>query len=115
MLSNKDLLRQQSGGTWTDIVKQDSWTNRFPVVAWLILIQVLGLLALPITFYIFRPLADRGYLFSKLLGVFFVCLAPGQPETFGFLRYLYFHIYTNFNRNISRNGYSIKRGVTSIY
>ena len=74
MLSSKDVLRQQSGGTWTDIVKQDSWTNRFPVVAWLILIQVLGLLALPITFYIFRPLVDRGYLFSKLLGVFLVCL-----------------------------------------
>ena len=74
MFSNKDVLRQQSGGTWTDIINMDSWTNRFPVVAWLILIQVLGLLALPITLYVFRPLVDRGYLFSKILGIFFVCL-----------------------------------------
>ena len=74
MLSSKDAEAQQSGGTWGDIVSTGSWTNRFPVLAWLILVEGIALLALPITLFVFRPLADRGYLFAKALGLLAVCL-----------------------------------------
>ena len=74
MMSPEDAEAQQSGGTWSGIVRADSWTNRFPVVAWLILVEGIALLALPITFLVFRPLSDRGYLFSKALGLLLVCL-----------------------------------------
>ena len=74
MLSPQDAVVQQSGGTWTEIVRPDSWTNRFSVLSWLILVQVMALLAVPITFVVFRPLPDRGYLFSKALGLLVVGL-----------------------------------------
>ena len=74
MLSPEDAEAQQRGGTWTDIVRPDSWTNRLPVLAWLIVVEGMALLALPITFFVFRPLADRGYLFSKALGLLAVGL-----------------------------------------
>ena len=73
-LSPEDAAIQQQGGTWTDIVNPDRWTARFPVISWLVLIQGFALLVLPITFIVFRPLADRGYLFSKALGLLIVGL-----------------------------------------
>ena len=67
--SDADARVQQEGGTWSQIVQLGSWTNRFPVVTWLLLIEVMALLVLPLTFLIFRPLPDRGFLFSKILGL----------------------------------------------
>ena len=74
MLSPEDAEAQQSGGTWSDVVSTDSWTNRLPVLAWLIVVQGIALLTLPISFLVFRPLPDRGYLFAKVLGLLAVAL-----------------------------------------
>ncbi len=74
MLSPQDAEAQQQGGTWSDIIRPDSWTNRFPVLAWLVVVEGISLLALPLTFLIFKPLPDRGYLFSKALGLLIVSL-----------------------------------------
>ena len=74
MLSPEDAEAQQRGGTWSEIVRPDSWTSRFPVVAWLVVVEGIALLALPITFIVFRPLPDRGFLFSKALGLLIVGL-----------------------------------------
>ncbi|MFQ5945189.1 MAG: DUF2298 domain-containing protein, partial [Anaerolineae bacterium] len=40
-----------------------------PVFVWWILLQILGLAALPIAFSLFRGLSDRGYAFAKPLGL----------------------------------------------
>ena len=74
MLSDEDAAAQRQGGTWSEIVSEDGWTNRYPVLAWLIVVQGIALLALPIAFVVFRPLPDRGYLFSKVLGLLLVGL-----------------------------------------
>ena len=74
MLSDEDAAAQRRGGTWSKIVSEDGWTNRYPVLAWLIVVQGIALLALPIAFVVFRPLPDRGYLFSKALGLLLVGL-----------------------------------------
>ena len=74
MMSAEEAAAQRRGGTWTDIVRPDSWASRLPVLAWLIAVEGVALLALPITFAVFRPLADRGYLFSKVLGLLSVGL-----------------------------------------
>ena len=74
MLTAEDAAAQQRGGTWTSIILPDSWTSRFPVLAWLIVLQGISLLALPVTLLLFRPLPDRGYLFAKALGLLTVCL-----------------------------------------
>ncbi|MBI4298182.1 MAG: hypothetical protein HY666_00260, partial [Chloroflexi bacterium] len=69
VFSPEDARIQQAGGTWSEIVKKNSWTSRFPLATWLLFIEGLSLLTLPIAFLIFKPLADRGYIFSKLLGI----------------------------------------------
>ena len=72
--SPQDAAIQQSGGTWTDIIHPASWTNRLPVLAWLGALQLIALATLPLTFVVFRPLSDRGYLLGKTLGILLVGL-----------------------------------------
>ena len=74
MLSSEDLDAQRKGGTWTDIVDEDGWASRLPALAWLVLVEGLALLALPLTMMLMKPLPDRGFLFSKALGLLLVAL-----------------------------------------
>ena len=72
MLSPATLAAQRQGGSWTSIFDPDSLANRFPAVIWLVWVQVLALLALPISLLLFRALPDRGYLLAKPLGILVV-------------------------------------------
>ena len=72
--SAEDAAIQQSAGTWTEIVRPGSWTNRMPVLAWLGALELIALVTLPLTFVVFRPLSDRGYLLGKALGILLVGL-----------------------------------------
>ena len=72
--SPEDAAMQQRGGTWTDIIHSDSWTNRMPVLAWLGALELIALVTLPLTLIVFRPLSDRGYLLGKALGILLVGL-----------------------------------------
>ena len=74
MLSPEDAAAQQAGGTWREIVDADSWANRVPVLAWLVVIEGLSMLALPAALLLFRPLPDRGYLLVKALALLAACL-----------------------------------------
>ncbi|MEJ5200059.1 MAG: DUF2298 domain-containing protein, partial [Anaerolineae bacterium] len=63
---------QYAGGTWSELFNEDALLNRWPVLSvlgWLLLIELLGLVAFPITFVLLRGLADRGYGVSKVLGI----------------------------------------------
>lgn len=70
----EDAAIQQSGGTWTEIIQPDSWTNRLPALAWLGALELIALVTLPLTFVVFRPLPDRGYLLGKALGILLIGL-----------------------------------------
>ncbi len=72
--SAEDAQIQQGGGTWSDIIRPGSWTNRMPVLAWLGALELIALVTLPLTFVVFRPLSDRGYLLGKALGILLVGL-----------------------------------------
>ncbi|MDE2941411.1 MAG: DUF2298 domain-containing protein, partial [Chloroflexota bacterium] len=72
LLSDATLAAQREGGTWTDIVDSGSLSNRFPIGAWYLWVQVLALAALPLSLLAFRPLPDRGYLLAKPLGILVV-------------------------------------------
>ena len=74
LLSPEQAQSQRGGGGWAEIVRSDGWTSRYPVLAWLLVVQGFALLALPMTLALFKPLADRGYLFSKALGLLAVAL-----------------------------------------
>jgi YYY domain-containing protein len=71
LLTPTDSEVQQQGGTWTEIFDPGDWVNQIPVLGWLVMIEILGLLAFPITFVVCRGLADRGYIFAKALGILF--------------------------------------------
>ncbi len=74
VLTDGEFATQREGGTWTDIFTPERWTSRMPVLAWLLVVEGLALLALPLTMWLMRPLSDRGYLFSKAIGILFVSI-----------------------------------------
>ena len=74
LLSEDDLRAQRAGGTWTDIVDPDGIGSKMPVVAWLVVMQLMALAILPVALAVFRSLPDRGYLLAKLLGILVVSL-----------------------------------------
>ena len=69
LMSDEQARGQREGGTWTGIVRADSWTNDVPVLAWLLVVQGIALVTLPAALLLFGPLSDRGYLLAKPLGI----------------------------------------------
>ena len=73
MLSPEALGKQRGGGTFSDIVNRDGWVNDAPVLAWLLVVELIYVLTLPLAFFVFRPLPDRGILLARILGLLAVC------------------------------------------
>jgi YYY domain-containing protein len=66
---------QQAGGTWSAMFNRDGLLNRYPglaAVAWWLVVTGLGLLAFPLLYAILPSLRDRGYGFSRILGLLLV-------------------------------------------
>jgi YYY domain-containing protein len=55
---------------WNPLAQED--TQWIGVILWLLAIQLIGFLALPVVFTICRNLPDRGYAFAKLAGLLLV-------------------------------------------
>ncbi|MSQ28445.1 MAG: phospholipid carrier-dependent glycosyltransferase [Dehalococcoidia bacterium] len=66
---------QQAGGTWAELFQRDSWANRYPLFAWLLAIQIIGIGAFPLAFHLFGSFPDRGWLVAKTLGLLLVTYA----------------------------------------
>ena len=73
MLRLDALEKQRAGGTFSDIVNRGGWTNSLPVLAWLLVVELIFLLTLPLAMFVFRPLSDRGFLLARVLGLLLVC------------------------------------------
>ena len=69
LLKEADREAQAAGGTWRDIFNPDDFINSVPVLGWLVMIELLGWIVLPLAFIVFRGLADRGFIFAKALGI----------------------------------------------
>jgi YYY domain-containing protein len=85
MLPAEEKAVQQSGGTWSKIVHRDSWTNRLPVLAWLLVVEMAYLVTLPLTMLIFRPLPDRGIVLARMLGLLGVSYAAWLLVSLGWI------------------------------
>jgi YYY domain-containing protein len=57
------------GGTWSRIFDRDGWQNKAPLVAWVLALQLFGLIALPYLRAVAGGLPARGYFFAKALGL----------------------------------------------
>ena len=69
LYSQSNLNKQLEGGSHSEIFKTDAWTSKYPVFTWVILIEGLMLLAFPITFFVMRSLPDKGFMFSRIIGI----------------------------------------------
>ena len=87
MLTAEEAGAQRAGGTWSEIVRPASWTARLPVLSWLLVVQFMSLLAVPIAFVLLRRLPDRGYLLAKPLGLLLVCLVVWLLASYGLLAF----------------------------
>ena len=56
------------------------------VLIWWLIVEILGLVALPVAFRLFRDLPDRGYAFARPLGLLLTSYAFWVLVTLGFLR-----------------------------
>ena len=87
MLSPSALEAQRSGGTWSELFDRDGWANRAPWLSWLLMIELICLVAFPFTWWLMRPLPDRGILFARVLGLLLVAWVAWMLVNVGVLRF----------------------------
>ncbi|MBI2916833.1 MAG: glycosyltransferase family 39 protein [Chloroflexi bacterium] len=85
VLSPQRAQWQQAGGTWTAIFPQNGLGERFPIVVWVLLVEVVALTALPLGWRLFQGLADRGYLLTKALSLLLLAFVPWWLASLGWL------------------------------
>ena len=87
MLSESARVAQQSGGTWPSLFHRDGWANRAPWLTWLLVIELICLAAFPLTWWLLRPLPDRGLLLARVVGLLLVAWIAWWLVNSGVLRY----------------------------
>ncbi|MDA1127626.1 MAG: DUF2298 domain-containing protein [Chloroflexi bacterium] len=93
LLSDEDLVTQQEGGTFADILDRDGWTNDLPVLAWLLVVELIYLAALPFTMFTFRPLPDRGIVLARILGLLAVSYVAWLAVSLGWMDFSRWAVY----------------------
>ncbi len=69
LLPDKELEAHRRGAAWSSTFDPISLANQFPVLVWLLLIEVTALVVLPLSFLLFKTFHDKGYLFTKALAL----------------------------------------------
>ncbi len=87
MLSDEQRAQQQAGGTWSEIYRTDSWTNRVPALAWLLAVELIYLAALPLVMVLFRALPDRGIVLGRILGLLLTSYLVWIAVSLGWFRF----------------------------
>lgn len=82
MLSPQDTAANQLSPTLAAQFPASSLANRAPLPWWLLVVELLGLITFPLTFVVFSGLRDRGWGFSKLLGLLLVAWLVWFPSSF---------------------------------
>jgi len=69
LLSAQQIADDQQSPPFGVQFPAGSFSNTFPILVWWLMLTLLGILAYPLVFSAFRGLTDRGYIFSKTLGM----------------------------------------------
>ena len=73
-LSPSDAIAQEEGGTWSDVFSGGWFNDHVPWLWWLLWLELASLAVLPWTIRLFRGLPDRGYGYTKVMGIIAVVL-----------------------------------------
>ena len=87
MLRPDTMAAQQSGGTWSEAFRRDGWANRAPWLSWFLALELICLIAFPLTWWILRPLHDRGFLLSRVVGLLLVAWVAWMLVNSGVVRF----------------------------
>ena len=85
MLSPEQKAAQRAGGTWSQIIHRNGWASRWPVLAWLLAVEAIYLVSLPLAMFLFRPLPDRGIVLARILGLLAVSYVAWLAVSLGWL------------------------------
>jgi len=69
LLTPHQIAANTSGPTYAREFPADSLPMQLPTLVWLICLEILGLLALPLSLRLFRRLPDRGVILAKTIGL----------------------------------------------
>lgn len=72
LFSKRDLVTQQTGGTWTDIFGDEETRSTTSMLLWLLVIELIYLSALPLVCRTLRWLPDRGVVLARPIGLLLV-------------------------------------------
>ncbi len=75
MMSDEERVTQQSSGTWSQIFSPTDLANRFPVLVWYLVLQIMALAVAPFCWRVLPGLPDRGWAVAKTLGLLGVAYA----------------------------------------
>ena len=87
MLSEDAKKRQRAGGTWPELFDRDGWANRWPVLAWLLAVELIFVVTLPLAMFVFKPLPDRGIMLARILGFLAVAYVAWLVVSLGWLEF----------------------------
>jgi len=88
MLPADRLARLRAGGTWSELFDRDSLVNRSQIAATAVFyafVLVLGWISYPIVRLAFPRMSDRGYPFTKLVGLLLMAFFVWIFGSFGIL------------------------------
>jgi len=72
MLSASQWRQDQQGPTFDQMFPPNGFATRHPLLVWLLALEVLGLLAFPLSSILFASLLDGGFAIAKLFGLLLV-------------------------------------------
>ncbi|MEX2430735.1 MAG: DUF2298 domain-containing protein, partial [Dehalococcoidia bacterium] len=72
MLPAADWDTQRAGGTWTELFQETGLNRVAPWLVWLVLVEAIFLVTLPLAVRLFRWLPDRGVVLARPLGLLLV-------------------------------------------
>ncbi len=88
MLPAESRAVQQANGTFNDVFAVDGLLSKEPALAavvWWLVVILLGWLAFPITYVVFRGLPDRGYALARILALLVISYLTWLAASLGWL------------------------------
>src|SRR5205823_5245222 len=87
LLTRQEQAINATGPRYAQEFPASSLPMRLPVLVWLVWLEGLGLLALPLTLRLFRRLPDRGFVLAKTVGLLLVAYLTWLAASLHLLRF----------------------------